>query len=192
MQGRLMQLPAAVECRQLVKGYRGNTVLDRLDLEIAAGEFFGLVGVNGAGKTTLIKCMLDFCDISGGGITLFGIDHRDTAARENLAYLPEKFIPPYYLSGADFLDYMARLYHTGYPPAELEDMLYTLDLDAAALEKPVAQLSKGMAQKLGLTACLLSKRDITAGVHCLETPNLIIGHKFGLAFIDPMPLPPNS
>ena len=77
-----------------------------------SGEFFGLVGVNGAGKTTLLKCLLDFCDIDGGSIEIFGTPHHLTAARKRLAFLPERFNPPYYLTGEDFIRYMLDMQST--------------------------------------------------------------------------------
>ena len=43
-----------------------GAVLDGVTLEVAAGEFFGLVGINGAGKTTLLKCLLDFARADAG------------------------------------------------------------------------------------------------------------------------------
>ena len=135
-------------------------MLDGLDLEVGAGEFYALVGVNGAGKTTCIKSLLDFCAVDGGEIRLFGEPHTAPRARARLAYLPERFLPPYYLSGRDFLDYMGRLYGRRPGADERTATLAALDLDPEALPRPVRQYSKGMAQKLGLAACLMSGRDL--------------------------------
>ena len=144
----------------VVKRYQSRTVLDALDLDVRDGEFYALVGVNGAGKTTCIKSLLDFCAVDDGAIRIFGGSHREARARARLAYLPERFLPPYYLSGRDFLDYMARLYGRRPQPAERDAALAALDLDPEALPRPVRQYSKGMAQKLGLAACLMSGRDL--------------------------------
>ncbi len=142
------------------KSYAGVPALTAFSLEVQHGEFFGLVGENGAGKTTLIKCMLDFCDSDSGSIEIFGIPHRLTAARAPLAYLPERFTPPFYLTGRDFLQYMLKLHRTPYDEARVVQMFNTLDLELAALAKPVRTYSKGMTQKLGLAACLLSGKDL--------------------------------
>lgn len=144
----------------LTKQYGKTPVLKGIDLDIRRGEFFGLVGMNGAGKTTLIKCLLDFCDIGGGTIEILGTSHRQTAAREHLAFLPERFMPPYYLTGADFLRYMTKLNRRSYDAAEVEATLHALDLDLSALSRPVRAYSKGMTQKLGLAACFLSRKAI--------------------------------
>lgn len=146
--------------RQVRKNYGRAAVLRDVDLAIGHGEFFGLAGVNGAGKTTLLKCMLDFCAIDGGTIELFGIAHTEPRARARLGFLPERFTPPYYLTGRDFLSFMLQLQQRRYVDAEVLGMLEALDLDASALAKPVRAYSKGMTQKLGLAGCFLGERDL--------------------------------
>ena len=143
----------------VAKSYGRTRVLQDVTFEVAGGEFFGLVGVNGAGKTTLLKCLLDFCD-TGGSIDIFGTPHHVTAARRRLAFLPERFNPPYFLTGEDFIRYVLELQSTAYDRDAAERMLRTLDLDPAALNLPVRSYSKGMTQKLGLAACFLGNKDL--------------------------------
>ena len=69
-------------------------------------------------------------------------------------------MPPYYLRGRDFLSFFARLRHTKFAPAKVRSACEALDLDPDALNKLVRIYSKGMAQKLGLVACLLSSKDL--------------------------------
>lgn len=140
--------------------YGRQTVLDTLGLDVVAGGFFGLVGINGAGKTTSIKALLDLNAIDAGRIEIFGISHRQTRARARLGFLPERFLPPYYLRGRDFLRFFARLRHVEFAEARIREMCSALDLDPQALDKSVRIYSKGMAQKLGLIACLLSDKDL--------------------------------
>lgn len=156
----------ALRFAHVTKTYGDTTALAGISLNVQRGEFFGLIGVNGAGKTTLLKCLLDFCDIDDGRIEIFGLSHRVTSARARLAYLPERFNPPYYLTGNDFLYYMMRLHRAPYDVAAIERVFRGLDLDIAALTKPVRSYSKGMTQKLGLAACLLSGKDL----HVLDEP----------------------
>jgi ABC-2 type transport system ATP-binding protein len=151
---------SAIRFSGLKKSYAGVAVLRGLDMSVPAGRTFGLVGMNGAGKTTLIKCLLDFCEFDTGAVDIFGVPSRETRSRSRLAYLPERFVPPYYLTGGDFLRYMAILYGSAYEAAEAEKALGDLDLDVAALNRPVRSFSKGMTQKLGLAACLLSRREL--------------------------------
>lgn len=151
--------PPALSFQNVSKGYGTLQILREIDLEIASGESFGLVGMNGAGKTTLIKCLLDFCAIDSGAIEIFEISHRLTEARQPLAFLPERFMPPYYLTGMDFLKYMLKLQALPYDQARVETMLHLLDLKPSALTSPVRAYSKGMTQKLGLAACFLANKD---------------------------------
>lgn len=152
--------PAVVRIHDVRKRYGARTVLDGVTLDVSAGEFFGLVGINGAGKTTLLKCLLDFARADAGTLTLFGCSSLQPEARSQLAFLPERFVPPYYLSGTNFLDYMGQLHGVPRDPAQRLQLAKAVDLDAAALERPVRQLSKGMAQKLGLMAGLQSGKPL--------------------------------
>lgn len=151
----------ALQFQNLVKCYdKKKAVLQGLSLQIEQGEFFGLVGMNGAGKTTLIKCLLNFCAIDEGKIDIFGISNQQTSARTRLGFLPERFMPPYYLTGADFLQYLLKLQKMPYSPDEVETELQKLDLDLSALVRPVRSYSKGMTQKLGLAGCFLAQKDL--------------------------------
>ncbi len=153
-------MSSALNITALSKHYGSQKILSNINLDIAAGEFFGLVGINGAGKTTLIKCLLDFTEVDSGSISIFGQPHSQNQSRKNLSFLPEKFVPPYYLSAKDFLVYMHELHGSHYDQQEVDDLLRMLDLDPVFIDKSVGQLSKGMSQKIGLAACLLSGKDM--------------------------------
>jgi ABC-2 type transport system ATP-binding protein len=151
---------AAIVFNDVNKDYARQKVLSDVNLSVYQGEAVGLIGVNGAGKTTLIKCLLDFVALTSGDIKLFGTPHLKTDARGTLSFLPEKFLPPYYLAGEKFLAYMAELNQIEISPAEMKRVCDIVDLDVSALQKPVRQYSKGMAQKLGLASCFLSQRPM--------------------------------
>lgn len=142
------------------KNFGSARALRDVTFEVARGEFFGLVGVNGAGKTTLLKCLLDFCGIDGGSIDIFGIPHHLTTSRARLAFLPERFNPPYYLTGEDFIRYVLDMQSEQFDRNETARMLHCLELDLSALARPVRAYSKGMTQKLGLAACMLARKDL--------------------------------
>ena len=154
-----MLVPAVV-VEKLEKSFAGKRFLEEIDLSVQAGEYIGLIGANGAGKTTLIKCLLDFCAIDSGSITLFGIPHTEVRARQSLAFLPERFTPPHYLTGRDFLCYMSALRGIKYSESRVAELLEVMDMDLSALAKSVRLYSKGMAQKLGLVACLCSDKQL--------------------------------
>lgn len=149
-----------IQFTDVSKRYAQQAVLSGVTLDVYEGETLGLVGVNGAGKTTMIKCLLDFTRVDTGKIEVYSISSTTSIARERLAYLPEKFTAPYYLTGKEFLKYMLGLYGVNYEHDNVVQMASTLDLDVAALDKEARKYSKGMSQKLGLCACLLSHKDL--------------------------------
>jgi ABC-2 type transport system ATP-binding protein len=146
--------------RGITKSFGTTCALQDFTLDVRSGETFGLVGGNGAGKTTLIKCLLDFLEPDRGEIHIFDSPNRLTASRRQLAFLPERFNPPFYLTGRDFLRYMAELHHTPYDEERVREAFDRLDLGIAALTRPARTYSKGMTQKLGLAACLLSGKPL--------------------------------
>jgi len=144
----------------LVKQFAKQRALDRVGLEFGPGVAAGLIGANGAGKTTFIKCALDLCAPDAGSVEIFGLDVRQAAARARLAYLPERFVPPHYLLGREFVAMTLALAGARYESAHAARLATELELEPQALERPVRQLSKGMTQKLGLAACFLLERDL--------------------------------
>lgn len=150
----------AVRVTALAKRYANVAALSGVDLEIAAGEAFGLVGANGAGKTTLIKCLLDLSAPDSGHAEIFGVDSRLPRARRRLSYHPERFVPPHCMKGGEFVRMMLELAGAMFDEARVARLLDELELAQSALERPVRQLSKGMTQKLGLAACLMVERDL--------------------------------
>ncbi|HSG75780.1 MAG TPA: ATP-binding cassette domain-containing protein [Burkholderiales bacterium] len=152
---------AAIRVAGLVKRFGKREALAGVDLEVAPGEAFGLVGANGAGKTTLLKCLLDLCAFDAGRIEIFGAPSNEARARARLAYVPERFLPPHYLRGREFLELTVRLGGVAYEEAAARALLAELALDAEVLERPVRELSKGMTQKLGLAGGFLLARELT-------------------------------
>ena len=69
----------AVWARGLVRKFGKTTAVDEVDLRIAPGEFYGLLGQNGAGKTTTIKCIVGLLRPSAGTVGIGGVDRRRLA-----------------------------------------------------------------------------------------------------------------
>lgn len=143
----------------LHKSYAGAPVLRGVNLRVDAGCSFGFAGANGAGKSTLLKCALNFIHYQRGDIRFFGVGAKHRQARSRIAFLPERFIPPYYLSGGQFLRMMMKLQGAAFDQKAAEEMVESLDMAPAALNKPVRSFSKGMTQKIGLAACFMAGRD---------------------------------
>jgi ABC-2 type transport system ATP-binding protein len=104
--------------------------------------------------------MLDLTAADSGTVSIFGVPARRPQARARLAYVPERFVPPHYLRGGEFLSSLSHLAGVPYDAERARTLLAELELDAAVLERPVRQLSKGMTQKLGLAAALILERDL--------------------------------
>ncbi|MBF0354031.1 MAG: ABC transporter ATP-binding protein [Alphaproteobacteria bacterium] len=144
-----------IEIKDASAGYGGPNVFEHLSLSIEAGEIFGLIGLNGVGKTTLIKALLGLGEASGS-FTFFGEDASLPKSRRHLAYLPEKFMPSHLLSGWEFLEITLDYYGLKLDQDRARALALGLALDPEALAKRGRQLSKGMGQKLGLMATLLT------------------------------------
>jgi ABC-2 type transport system ATP-binding protein len=155
-----MESAPALRADRLVKRFGARLALGGVSLEVPAGAGVGLVGANGAGKTTFIKCALDLCAVDSGSVEVFGVSSRHALARARLAYVPERFMPPHYLLGREFLQMIAALAEARYEPSRAAALAQELELDPDALDRPVRQLSKGMTQKLGLAGCFLLERDL--------------------------------
>lgn len=136
--------------------YGKRLVLDDLSLNVASGEMFGLMGLNGVGKTTMIKSILGLRDPDQGKINIFGSDRLSMQSKQKLAYLPERFDPPWFLSGMEFIKFSLSLYKTPFNEAGVRDAAVQLALDPAVLKNRVQTFSKGMRQKLGLLATILT------------------------------------
>lgn len=144
----------AISTANLTKRYGPFFALDRVDLAVPHGVTFGFLGPNGAGKTTLIRLLLGFLRPSAGQAHIHGHDcWRDgVRARADLGFLvPAEALYPD-MTGAALLDYMARL--SGRAPSVRPLLLDALELGQAALARRFGAYSKGMKQKLALTAAI--------------------------------------
>jgi ABC-2 type transport system ATP-binding protein len=157
-----------IKAQQLTKQYGDKTALHALDLEIAAGEIFCLLGQNGAGKTTTINCFLGFTTPSAGHAFIQGLDVQKHPAesKKHLAYLPEVVMLYPNLSGLENLDYFSRLAGFKYSKTELQALLTDAGLPADSLQQYVGAYSKGMRQKVGIAIATAKK----AGALFLDEP----------------------
>ena len=136
----------------------GKRAVDDLSLTVEAGEIFGFIGHNGAGKTTTLRAVAGILDFTEGTITIDGHDIRKdaTAAKRVTAFLPDNPDLYEFLSGIDYLSFIADLYDI---PGEQRQERIAKYGDAfeltGSLGSPIGSYSHGMKQKLALISALL-------------------------------------
>jgi ABC-2 type transport system ATP-binding protein len=150
----------AVDARELSVAYGARRVLENVSFEVKRGEVLGLIGLNGVGKTTFIKAMLNLVKSASGSIALFGVDANQVSARRAIAYLPENLSASRYLKGREFIGLSLAYFGVKATRNDLASAASSLDLDPDALDRSVATYSRGMMQKTGLLATLLSGRPL--------------------------------
>lgn len=139
----------------------GVEILKALSLAVEERQYYAIAGVNGAGKSTLIKLILDLIRPSAGGaIEIFGKPNRDPRCRDQLAYLPEKFDVKKNITGRQYLEFIAAVYHRKPDTVEIADLAARLDFPPGRLDSRVGGYSKGMVQKLGLVSCFMLDRPL--------------------------------
>jgi ABC-2 type transport system ATP-binding protein len=164
---------AALVIERLTKVYAdGTRALDRLELRVPAGCFFGLLGPNGAGKTTLIGTTAGLVRAPIKRIFVFGHDAAlDLQARLLVGVAPQEVHLDRFLTAREVLAYHGRYF--GMPKLEAEqradELLETFDLRAKATTKP-NRLSGGMRRRLLIARALVHRPRLlildepTAGV----------------------------
>jgi len=143
----------------LTAAYGKQPVLHGLDLTVQPGEIFGLVGLNGVGKTTLITALLGLRPY-GGQARLFGLPAGTVESRRRLAYLPERYQPSPLLKGWEVLSLTLSAYGLALDRDKAQALCQGLDFEPEALPRLGKSYSKGMGQKLGLAACLLTDQPL--------------------------------
>jgi ABC-2 type transport system ATP-binding protein len=137
---------------RLSKDYGAYRALADLDLSVAAGEVFGLLGPNGSGKTTALRLMLGFLKPSSGRALIAGYDcwNQSVAARRHVAYLPGELRLYDNMTGRQLIGFLRDLRGQN-GNRDLETQARRLEID---LDRPIANLSSGMKRKVALLQVL--------------------------------------
>ncbi len=151
-----------VVAEAVIKRYRSNTVLDRVDLTAGPG-ITGVLGPNGAGKTTLLRILATVLKPDGGRIRILGLDPADSEQRReirrHLGYQPQE---PGFFQGFSvlaFLDYVGILKELNdreHRRAEVRRVIDLVDLGAVA-NRRIRKLSGGMRRRVALAQALLGR-----------------------------------
>ncbi len=153
----------AIVARDLLQVFGQKTAVNRLNLAVKRGEFFGFLGPNGAGKSTTIKMFTGLLRPTAGEAYVGGVNvWRDQLkARALMGVLPEYLNLYERLTGREFLTFAGHMY--GVAKADVqqrcEELLHVLTLTGDA-DKLVIDYSVGMRKKLGLAAALIHRPQV--------------------------------
>jgi len=151
----------AIVIRELSKSFDTVRAVERLSVEVHAGEIFGLLGPNGAGKTTTIRMLSALIAPTSGSAWVAGyqVGPQNQQIRQNVGILTET--PGMYdqLSAERNLRFFAEMYDVADIPGQVARYLQMLGLWERRYE-PVGTFSKGMRQKLAIARALLHEPKV--------------------------------
>ena len=147
-----------LRAQRLSKHFSGILVVKDVDFTIRPGEVVGYLGPNGSGKTTTARMLAGLLEPSSGVVQYDGVDIRGDVIgfHRHVGYIPEEpYLYPF-LSGREYLELVGRL-------RELPERLLASKIDGflgrfnltAAADQSIASYSKGMRQKIVISAALL-------------------------------------
>ena len=152
-----------LEARALVKRFGGVPAVDQVTFSVRPSEVLGYLGPNGSGKTTTVNMLVGLIQPTRGQVVFEGHDIWDdiVAYRRRVGYVPEEPNLYPYLTGREYLELVGRL--RGLPAAALDRKitallgLFTLEPDS---HSPLSSYSKGMRQKVLISAALMHNPDL--------------------------------
>ena len=151
----------AIEVTGIKKSFKDVEVLRGVDLEVARGNVFALLGSNGSGKTTVVKILSTLLKADGGSAVVNGFDVAAQPAdvRESISLTGQFAAVDEILTGRENLVLMARLRHLPEPAAIAEGLLRRFELTDAA-ERRVATYSGGMRRRLDIAMSLIGNPPV--------------------------------
>jgi len=148
----------AISAAGLRRTFGAVTAVAGLDLTVAPGEIFGLVGPDGAGKTTTMRMLTGILPPTAGTATVAGFDvSRDTEGlKEHIGYMSQRFGLYPDLTVSENLDFYADIYSVpSRGRAEKVERLLGFSNLTPFRQRLAGNLSGGMKQKLGLACALI-------------------------------------
>ena len=142
----------------LTKTYGGKPAVRDLSLHIRSGELCAFIGHNGAGKTTTIKCCCGIQQFDAGEIWVDGVSVREDPleCKRRLAYLPDDPELYEYMTGIQYLNFIADIFGVGTEERAQRIRQYGDQFGLTEdLAQPIGAYSHGMKQKLAIISALL-------------------------------------
>src|SRR5437870_1265796 len=148
----------AIRTQRLTRRFGNLTAVDGVDLQVAAGQFFGFLGPNGAGKSTTIKMLTGLLAPTAGSMDLLGLDFatHPVEVKRQIGVVPEGMGLLERLTGSEYLQFVGRMYGldrrmTQQRANELLDFMQLADRPKTL----IADYSHGMQKKLALAAAVI-------------------------------------
>src|SRR3954449_6497844 len=152
----------AIAVHDLRKVYEGKAAVDGLSLTVPRGSFFGFLGPNGAGKSTTIRMLTGLIPATSGSIELLGLPMpaEEMAIKQRIGLVPDESLLFDRLTGAEFLEFVGRMYNLARPPA-MDRARGLLDLFELEMDrKIIAEYSKGMRKRVAMAASLIHHPEL--------------------------------
>jgi ABC-type multidrug transport system ATPase subunit len=150
---------AMIRLERFEKRYGRHRAVKPIDLEVARGETFVLLGPNGSGKTTIIRAVVGLHRPTDGRVLVDGIDvaRSPDLVKKRISYVPQRVTMPDPLTAREVLSLFARLkgVREGRIDRVLEEFALVDDAD-----RRVGEFSGGMVQRLGLAVALLEEAPL--------------------------------
>jgi len=156
-------MPTSISIERISKSFGNVLALNGVNTKIERGEVRGLLGANGSGKSTLMKILLGLVKPDNGLVTVEGIDPsiNSIAARQIVGYMPESPRLYEFLSGTEYLDFVADLHGLSAETKKLriDEYLAAFDLKEQGNDL-LSGYSLGMKQKVAFCAALMHRPKI--------------------------------
>lgn len=147
----------------LTKKYDQHKAVDDLSLHIEKGNIYGFIGHNGAGKTTTLKSIVGILPFDEGNIFIDGmsIKEQPLECKKKMAYIPDNPDLYEYLSGVQYLNFVADVYRVSQTDREKRIKKYADMLELTAdLAQPISSYSHGMKQKLAVISAFIHEPQL--------------------------------
>jgi ABC-2 type transport system ATP-binding protein len=140
----------------LSKSFGDLRAVDGISLNVGAGILFGLIGPNGAGKTTVIRCLTGQSNADSGRMSVLGVNPGSdpVGVKRVVGIIPEQEAPPSFLTGGEYLDFVAEIRGLGDVSAKVMEWAKRLDF-SGQLNVLCKDMSRGNRQKLMITQAFL-------------------------------------
>ena len=152
---------SGIRLRGIEKSFRDLPVLRGVDIDVAPGTVYALLGSNGAGKTTLIRILCTLLRADAGAATVAGVDvaAQPAEVRERISLTGQFAAVDEILTGRENLELVARLRHLASPGAVAEGLLERFRLTDAGSRR-AGTYSGGMRRRLDIAMSLVGDPDV--------------------------------